>query len=234
MASLSDVSSSHSLDPSPSVVAISAIKPLYQAKSRLHVPGISAELKQKMVLFMLLDTHLALKNRLDYHYIVTPDTHVARFAHDHGLHPLLEQQHSTPSLNSSLEQALLYVRKHHPHSFIMIVQPDLPAISPPEAEELFSLLPHYLIGLICDKEQIGTTVLTFSPGHVIPLHFGVQSALQHRDLGAQQLPGEWSHIQHDVDNFSDLTLFDSDIDHITSTYTYNLLKNYINFPLSPT
>lgn len=195
------------------VVAISAIKKLTAAKSRLQSGFIPAAAKPQLVLSMLLDTFTALSSQIDQHYVISPDPLVAQFAHTHRLTAIVETENITAaqSLNVSLTTAVHIVQKNHPESYILIIQPDLPAISPVEVSQLIELIQKIPIGIIPDAQGSGTTVLSFAPGRQIPLCFGIDSALAHQHWGAEILVGNWEGIQHDIDTIEDIMyLFSSD------------------------
>lgn len=114
--------------------------------------------------------------------VITADTAVARFAHQHGARVLAE---SRPQGTAQAFRAAL-AQLPSPSSVLMMAG-DLPLVSPKALSSLVEAARQYEVVIVPDRLQRGTNALACSPPDAIAPCFGEDSYARH--LAAAQAAG---------------------------------------------
>ncbi len=185
------------------VVAVTAVKSLPAAKSRLardhDDPGTVADL----VLAMLADTVAAIRavDVVRAVYVVSPDPDVRAAAHRSGAVGVREPDGG--GLNPALVAGAAAASAAHPGADVLAIQPDLPGLQPAELTAFLAAAGGRR-AFVPDRQGTGTAALLAPRGSRLDPRFGVGSSARHQDSGAVMLAGAWPGLRGDVDTAADL------------------------------
>ncbi|MDF0586130.1 2-phospho-L-lactate guanylyltransferase [Tsukamurella sp. 8F] len=211
-----------------SVVAVTAVKSLAGAKSRLSAgsapDGGRPQDVPALVLAMLADTVAAATAAgIGPVYVVSPDPTVHAAAATQGAIGLPEPDGG--GLNPALAAGARTAQREHPGAAVLALQPDLPALTPRELTAFLTAADH-VRAFVPDRQGSGTAALLAPAGTALDPRFGVDSAARHRASGALAVEGDWPGLRGDVDTMEDLAAAAG----MVGSHTATLLAD----PLPPT
>jgi 2-phospho-L-lactate/phosphoenolpyruvate guanylyltransferase len=193
------------------------MSPLDRAKTRLADASSSPSRHRALVRAMRRDTVRAIVQALDVARLVivtgTPDAALADLS---GLLPpereaedwiqLLADPASDPThsgLNSAVAFAAGRAATDWPADGVAVVVADLPALTAAALDQVLAGAGLVDLGVVVDRQGMGTTMLTAAPGHALHPRFGPGSARRHVELGASRLSAPLP-ARTDVDVLDDL------------------------------
>jgi 2-phospho-L-lactate guanylyltransferase len=108
-------------------------------------------------------------------------------------------------LNAALAHGAGFVRSRDPESAVAALNADLPALRPLELARVLAAAFEFPRAFLADAAEIGTTLLTASPGLELRPSFGGDSRARHRASGAAELGLDAvDSVRRDVDTRDDL------------------------------
>ncbi|MDG3011067.1 2-phospho-L-lactate guanylyltransferase [Rhodococcus sp. D2-41] len=189
------------------------VKDLLSAKSRLAAALTPAH-RSELVLAMLADTVAASSTAAEVAavWVITPDPTVAAEARRHGATVIADPRRArggprtaADGLNDALTAAAGRIRVRHPHSILVALQADLPALRAAEFDAALAAAAGAPRSIVTDRHGTGTCALIVAGGQdELAPRFGGRSAEAHAGLGAVLLDGPWPGLRCDVDNVDDL------------------------------
>ena len=99
--------------------------------------------------------------------------------------------------------AAAHVAAAWPTDGIAVVVADLPALTAAALDLVLAAAEMVDLGVVVDRQGMGTTMLTAAPGHQLHPRFGPGSARRHAELGASRLAAP-PPARTDVDVLDDL------------------------------
>jgi 2-phospho-L-lactate guanylyltransferase len=99
--------------------------------------------------------------------------------------------------------AAVHAAASWPEAGIAVAVADLPALTAPAVDLVLAAAQTVELGVVVDRQGLGTTMLTARPGHPLHPRFGPGSARRHVELGANRLGAPQS-ARTDVDVLEDL------------------------------
>jgi 2-phospho-L-lactate/phosphoenolpyruvate guanylyltransferase len=188
------------------------MSPLDRAKTRLADASSSPSRHRALVRAMRRDTVRAVLGALDVARLAivtgTPDAALADLsgltppAQDADrIHVLNDPPHD--GLNPAVTFAAAQVAAAWPQDGIAVVVADLPALTAPALDSVLGAADLVDLGVVLDRQGVGTTMLTAAPGHQLHPRFGPGSARRHAELGFSLLAAPPS-ARTDVDVLDDL------------------------------
>ncbi|MGK0741907.1 2-phospho-L-lactate guanylyltransferase [Leucobacter sp. Z1108] len=107
--------------------------------------------------------------------------------------------------NAALSSAVVEVRSESPHSGVLILPGDLPALTPVDLAGALAQASRFERAFVTDRVGTGTTLLTARPGAGLMPLFGEGSARRHSAAGFHELDlPVRSPLRNDVDTLEDL------------------------------
>jgi 2-phospho-L-lactate guanylyltransferase len=192
------------------------MSPLDRAKTRLADASSSPARHRALVRAMRRDTVRAVLDALDVARLVivtgTPDAALADLrglmTPDRGadrLHVLTDPPHNPnqSGLNPAVTFAAGHVAATWPKEGIAVVVADLPALTASALDLVLGAAATVDLGVVLDRQGMGTTMLTAAPGHRLHPRFGPGSGRRHAELGASRLTAPLP-ARMDVDVLDDL------------------------------
>lgn len=171
------------------------MSPLDRAKTRLADASSSPLRHRALVRAMRRDTVRAVLGALDVARLVivtgTPDAALADLSglatpeRGERLHVLTDPPHD--GLNPAVAFAAAHVATTWPADGIAVVVADLPALTAAALDRVLAAAETIELGVVVDRQGVGTTMLTAAPGRVLHPRFGPGSARRHGELGASRL-----------------------------------------------
>ncbi len=182
--------------------AVVPVKRLTTAKTRLSTAR-GAE-RRELALAFARDTVAALLEAdcIDSVLVVTDDRAAAEVLR--GQHAAVIGEPSGGGLNAAFGHGAAHLRQEDPHTSILAVCADLPALRPAEVTDALAMAAAYERAFVADHVGTGTTMLIAAPGAELDPRFGASSADAHRRSGAVPVVGRLPSVRQDVDSVSDL------------------------------
>jgi 2-phospho-L-lactate/phosphoenolpyruvate guanylyltransferase len=181
-----------------------AVKPLPLAKSRLDRPDRSA-----LTLAMAADTAQAAARvaAVEVVLVVTDDPDARAM-----LEPVAVVIPDAPNagLNPALRHAAAEAGSRWPHTGVVVLAADLPALRPEALAAALERAAQHQRAVVADAVGTGTVLLSAAAGLSLEPSFGPGSRQRHRGSGAVDLtdslpPGDPTEgLRHDVDTAADL------------------------------
>jgi 2-phospho-L-lactate/phosphoenolpyruvate guanylyltransferase len=187
-------------------VAIAALKPPQQAKSRMAMPE---SVRAGLAVAMAMDTLATLGSspRIRQTFLVCPDRLLREQVDGHADLNRVTVLAGEPAgdLNSAVRYGMRVARQRVPEAGLAVVPADLAAMSPFEVDLALLLAPRDRPGVVADLEEVGTVMLTVPVGTSLRPRFGRRSYAAHCRAGAQPLCDErLLGIRRDMDTLDDL------------------------------
>lgn len=187
------------------------MSPLDRAKTRLADASSSPTRHRALVRAMRHDTAQAVLGGRDVaRLVVVTATPEAARADLTGLdtdrvHVIADPSHDPRSdgLNPAVAHAARYANAQWPADGIAVVVADLPALTAPALDLVLTAAQCTELGVVVDRQGMGTTMLTAAPGQRVRPRFGPGSARRHVALGATRLDAP-PPARTDVDVLDDL------------------------------
>ena len=187
------------------------MSPLDRAKTRLADASSSPGQHRALVKAMRRDTVAAILPARDVaRVLVVTATPAAALADLSGLDGLLRPERIVviadpphDGLNAAVAHAAAYAATSWPADGVATVVADLPALSTAAIDLVLARAEVVDVGVVVDRQGMGTTMLTATPGHRLHPRFGAGSARRHIELGATRLNAPAT-ARTDVDVLDDL------------------------------
>jgi 2-phospho-L-lactate guanylyltransferase len=180
------------------------VKPLTRAKSRLSDTADDG-LRPGLALAFAQDTvaaALACPAVLDV-AVVTDDALAARELAALGARIVTDEPRG--GLNAALRHGATVVRAARPDAPVAALNADLPALRPLELARVLNAAAEFPCAFLADAAELGTTLLTASPGRELDPAFGTGSRARHRASGRVELRLDAvDSVRQDVDTGEDL------------------------------
>jgi 2-phospho-L-lactate guanylyltransferase len=191
-------------DAAPSAVAVVALKPSEQAKSRL---GLPPPLRQRLAETMALDTIRALAGAVSQVVVVSGQPALATRLARAGISATVWPEPDEPGMNAALAYGADRLRAGGVGTVVACVG-DLPALRASSVDRVLRASRAVPRTFLADASGVGTTMLVATDGPLLPGFTG-RSASRHRSGGAvplteDRLGGLLPDARRDVDTEADL------------------------------
>ena len=187
------------------------MSPLDRAKTRLADASSNPARHRALVRAMRRDTVSAVLATPDVGQLIvvtaTPQAALGDLAGleeippDDRIHVVADPPHD--GLNPAVAHAAEVAARRWPERGVAVVVADLPALSAASYQVVLANAAAVDLGVVVDRQGLGTTMLTAGPGHRLHPRFGAGSARRHLALGAVRLTAPPA-ARTDVDVLEDL------------------------------
>jgi 2-phospho-L-lactate guanylyltransferase len=168
-------------DHDMNVWAITPVKPLGQAKSRLATVLTAAERKHLAAELLERTVRLLLSVReIRGVLVISRDTEVLALVREWGAQAI--QESGMPELNSALRRATQALNTWNAEA-VLVVPEDIPLLAEEDVRQVLSLAREAnSVVIVPDRREEGTNLLFMRPPGLIPYGFGEHSFAEHQRL----------------------------------------------------